>query len=666
MSDWIEINLNYTHVNIAEDINVLRVPNSNFSQAFIPLTSGRSINEHGKSITGVVINFSDNGSYSALPMTEFKTGWVQDLITLPGLNSETARILSVDTGLEIIDEQGLWVGAPIRLFELDKAGSIKLGGSTFDAFWHSGAVADVDNNGLLDLYTVILGGGNSDPATTIFEIGTAGNLELIGQANTLNWQTDNYSSTTAIALINANDDQYPDLFVGPGMEYWHNPPLNKNPYIMKGSSEGYSKENIITLEFPDETALDGVNPRILSYDKIRTGDINSDGKEDLILQIANDENRFLQILVSQTDGSYLDKTNDLMPDGFVWPSTPHHSEIGKWSDSAELVDANLDGLLDIVFTEPYVYLENIHKFIFLQNSDGTFRESTNAELGLDVGLSTSLSSAWIIRYWRVEDLDGDGISDFFFETTDWDQVNSQIVDPTFHIKLRESENGITKQLTSQSYLEYMTDNNDVVNAGLSGHHVYLKGGDDKVILNFGNYFVDGGEGIDSAYYKNQLSDYSIAWEGNDLQVTYGNDENKADTLRAVERLTFSDKSLAFDLEGNAGYVAKLLNVVFGNESLQNTEYVGIGLNLLDSGMSYEALIELALNAAGAATNEAVVQRLYINLVGSAPSSSEAALYVGLLDNGMSKGALGNIAADHALNLMDIDLVGLAQTGIEYI
>ena len=53
--------------------------------------------------------------------------------------------------------------------------------------------------------------------------------------------------------------------------------------------------------------------------------------------------------------------------------------------------------------------------------------------------------------------------------------------------------------------------------------------------------------------------------------------------------------------GNAGTVAKLLGAVFGQSSISNKAYVGIGLKYLYEGMSYVGLAALALQAAGKST-----------------------------------------------------------------
>ena len=74
---------------------------------------------------------------------------------------------------------------------------------------------------------------------------------------------------------------------------------------------------------------------------------------------------------------------------------------------------------------------------------------------------------------------------------------------------------------------------------------------------------------------------------------------------------------------------------------------------------------LAVGAAGKTSHTDVVNLLWTNLVGSAPSPSQAAPIVALLDGGMTVGALTVLAADLDLNTTNIGLVGLVQTGIEY-
>ena len=144
-----------------------------------------------------------------------------------------------------------------------------------------------------------------------------------------------------------------------------------------------------------------------------------------------------------------------------------------------------------------------------------------------------------------------------------------------------------------------------------------------------------------------------------------------DTLNDIDRLQFSDMRVALDFHeylGNAGKVAKLLGAVFGKEAVHNKVYVGMGLAALDGGgamIRYETLASSALQATGKTSPADVVALLWTNLVGSAPTAAEAAPYIAMLDGGMTAGALAVLAANHPLNAANIDLAGLAQTGLEY-
>ena len=139
-----------------------------------------------------------------------------------------------------------------------------------------------------------------------------------------------------------------------------------------------------------------------------------------------------------------------------------------------------------------------------------------------------------------------------------------------------------------------------------------------------------------------------------------------DYLTNIERLKFSDKSVAIDLDGNAGITAKILGAVFGKDSVSNKNYFGIGLNFLDSGWTYDNLAGLALDTAGAKTNDQIVSLLWTNLIGSKPTAAEKQPFIALLENGMTAGAFAHLAADSSFNTTNINLVGLVQTGIEYI
>jgi hypothetical protein len=131
-------------------------------------------------------------------------------------------------------------------------------------------------------------------------------------------------------------------------------------------------------------------------------------------------------------------------------------------------------------------------------------------------------------------------------------------------------------------------------------------------------------------------------------------------------LKFTDKSIAIDLDGNAGITAKVIGAVLGSSSVKNPTYVGIGLSYSDKGMSYSDLGALALSAVGVTTNDAIVTTIWLNVIGSPASALDKAPFIKMLADGMKAGDLVALAADTSFNTTNINLVGLSQSGIEYL
>lgn len=180
--------------------------------------------------------------------------------------------------------------------------------------------------------------------------------------------------------------------------------------------------------------------------------------------------------------------------------------------------------------------------------------------------------------------------------------------------------------------------------------------------------MNGGEGLDTAIFNGSRSQYKLAAQGSTSFVITDSIPYRdgVDSVSAVERFQFSDLSVAVDLDGNAGKVAKILGAIFGMSSVANKTYFGIGLGLLDSGMSYEKLADLAVSVTGKSSSSDICTLLWVNVIGSAPTAADIGSFVSLLDSGqMTIGYLATLAADTSLNASNINLIGLSQTGLEF-
>ncbi|MER0170635.1 MAG: hypothetical protein DU489_08535 [Nitrosomonas sp.] len=230
----------------------------------------------------------------------------------------------------------------------------------------------------------------------------------------------------------------------------------------------------------------------------------------------------------------------------------------------------------------------------------------------------------------------------------------------------------------QEDFDQLGDDDIEIFYGGRGNDTLTGGSSDELMLGgSGNDDIDGSKGIDTAAYSGARANYSLQLNERllfaDQRIVTdrrtGIDNDGVDTLEDIERLIFSDLGVAFDLDGNAGGVAKILGAIFGASSISNKQFVGTGLKLLDNGMSFQDAIQLALNSklGEGFSNADEVNLLYKNLLGVLPSTDDLNSWVGKLNSGeLSHIPLAELAINFDLNETNIDLVGLQQTGIEFV
>ena len=233
---------------------------------------------------------------------------------------------------------------------------------------------------------------------------------------------------------------------------------------------------------------------------------------------------------------------------------------------------------------------------------------------------------------------------------------------------------------------------DALNNNFSGHegNDFLQGlggndnlnggnGNDTLIGGPGSDYLDGADGFDRAVYLLSLNNYKVirnnggSWNVNFTGATSTTpvaERDGNDNMNRIERLVFADQVIALDIDGNAGTVAKVLGAVFGPDFVKNPFFVGIGIEYLDNrGYDYESLLGVAISAILGAnpSNRQVVDLLFTNVIGVAPSADQAAPYVKMLDDkSYSVTSLAKMAADTPFNTAAVNLTGLATTGLPYL
>lgn len=198
----------------------------------------------------------------------------------------------------------------------------------------------------------------------------------------------------------------------------------------------------------------------------------------------------------------------------------------------------------------------------------------------------------------------------------------------------------------------------------------LQGGEgcDTLRGNGGRDVLDGGAGIDTAAYGGTRAGHVLQVSPSGVMVRDIKGQDGTDTLLDVERIHFADMTLALDFDGHAAQAAMILGAVAGRQTLGNADHVGRVLNLLDQGASQAEVAAFVIdNTWGTpVANVDFVNHVYANVIGQTPDAQASDYYTGLLQSGRyTQSDLAVMAAHTQENALNIDLVGLARTGIAY-
>lgn len=508
-----------------------------------------------------------------------------------------------------------------------------------DGYFHSGDTGFTNFDPLLDIFPVseysISGGGlprvsrtqNSDGSFMVSGSSSPKTIKdyqinnvAIGDIN-----NDGYTDY-AFTIFTQNsiklDIDSPSIAFAFGNSSWD---INTYDWQLLGKS-WVTSSVIAEFEKLSGTKVTETFPQIVNF-----VDLDDDGMDEIFIgyTIAQRGSAF-QILKFQ-DKKFIDVTDKLFPNQY---SNKYNN---GFTGPVYRVDLNNDGVKDLIYSvkveeDPYKLGLTESSSIFI-NENGVY---------LPVKLASYPTSSNVRYYEGIVggDFNGDGYSDLASISYD---VSSGGIYNFISVFLN-------KGIVSSTSPTVTTTKPANFNQEL------------------GRQIFDGREfDLSTLTTSNSVKDTTLtkvadnSWKLVNLKIT-----NEVDYLVDIDRVLFKDTSLALDINGNAGTTAKLLGAVFGKDSLTNKQYVGIGLSLLDAGMSTTTLASLAVEAANLKTNDQIVSTLWKNVFGTTASNSDKAPYVKLLDDGMSPGALAWLAADTTFNKVNINLVGLAQTGIEYI
>ena len=358
-------------------------------------------------------------------------------------------------------------------------------------------------------------------------------------------------------------------------------------------------------------------------------DLNGDSLTDLMLSVTRGggaavdhqqgdgwyETAYIQLLVNQGGGKFLDETEARLPKSV-------QNEFAKgWFIALEAVDMNRDGHPDIVATA----VAPGRSVVLMNEGEGTFYKIWESdEQGQTV----------------TADLDGDGMLDLLtnFRGTTFVDLNKL---PNGHIYKAEIDGNNLKGSPGNDTL-FGTLGDDT----LSGFN-----GDDRFYSSEGDDVFEGGDGIDNVTYTGNHSDFVLRKSGDNwvIQDTRSTNDNEGtDTLVSVERLGFSEQAIALDTEGptSAGSIYRLYKATFNREP--DTVGLGYWIAQADAGnkdavrmaedfvwsQEFQDLYDITtIDNYGTGTDvEALVTGFYENVLGRTPDQGGLDFYTGVIES----------------------------------
>jgi hypothetical protein len=410
--------------------------------------------------------------------------------------------------------------------------------------------------------------------------------------------------------------------------------------------------------------------------RIWKDDLNQDGKPDLLSAQAmfpSNSDPYpscLQILINKGDGTFKDMTGTLNP------------EIGFNHDAPDynptFLDLDQSGINTYLFATSGKSLSRHFNYVLLNDGTGRlytavhdqFNDLTTqvfAFVKQSYGDSFSIDTSLIPRFIAVPQIDGS--LNFVAMVNGFTKINNSTFQNNYaFINIPLSYN-ITTDFTQNITI---TDRNQsMLMRTWAGNDKFYDTNANSAAAN-----VDGGLGVDTSIYSGAYSQYKVsALANNTLEVKLTATNSVApkvvDTLTNVERLQFTDTTIALDIskDQTAGSGYMLYKAAFNRTP--DVGGLGFWINKMDGGMSYS---DVAKNFVGSAefktafggSNPSVntlVTKLYNNVLARAPDAGGLAFWQEKLTTGWSTADVLGYFSTSAENVTNV--TPLIANGIQY-
>lgn len=187
----------------------------------------------------------------------------------------------------------------------------------------------------------------------------------------------------------------------------------------------------------------------------------------------------------------------------------------------------------------------------------------------------------------------------------------------------------------------------------------------------GNDIIDGRGGFNQAYWSEKHGEFEVLmseWSG-DWMVSDRAGIHGSDSLRNIDRIHFADRSVALDVQGKAGNVAKAMTLLLGRNALDDLAVTGLVLHLMDANnYSLEQIMAVGIKhvLGDKPSREQVIELLYSGLYGFKPTAAETSALVGLLKvhTPAQLAVLATELPDQ--HIVNVTLAGVLQHGLEFV
>ena len=175
-----------------------------------------------------------------------------------------------------------------------------------------------------------------------------------------------------------------------------------------------------------------------------------------------------------------------------------------------------------------------------------------------------------------------------------------------------------------------------ITGSASGEQLAGSAADDHLLGLGGNDSIDGGAGADMAVLRGWRADYTVTLSGDSMVVRDNTGLDGTDTLTRVERLHFTDATIAYDIEGTAGQAYRLYQAAFNRTP--DAGGLGFWIAQMDKGMGINAVaqammgsIEFTAMYGTAPSNAALVDKFYLNVLHRTGEPAGVQYWNGMLD-----------------------------------